>query len=945
MKLASPRFALQVIAILGLIGSFLWLITQPSFEPTLAFLAALATLITSFFVSDEPIDSVRDLLPSFNSNNRKKFLHKIRLIWVKGVLEPSLQESGYIPLQIQDVSQLVTTPLESFKGEFENILDAYNAFGEELLILGQPASGKTTLLLTLANQMISKAEKDDSAPMPVILNMASWGQKAISIEDWIIEEVRTKYKLSKAIITPWLRNNQLMFLLDGLDEVDQALLPKCILALNSFKMDFGLTGLVICSRSNDYQQAKIKLNLAGAVEIQPLTKLQISNVLKQSGWRKKEMEIASNFHEELLQSPLFLSIFVSLDLIKKNLSEVNLIEQRKALFNAYISKVLSPLKKNKNFFSQDEILHWLQWLAGELKTQNETIFFIENLQPISLKKTSEIWQYALFSRLISGIFLGMILSLVVSIFAYIVALDNKAGFAELISFGLCLGLMISFINALSWIGRATVFWRVIGTYSYSIFIGATSSILFFAFMAWVSNEVKSVETAVISLGFGVTTIFISKQVFRSDFIQNHVDIEPVEKLVWTWKAVWKGILKGLISSLVVGFIFGVFFSAYYDLVIISLIIELIAGIFIVGGLIGGLVTGIIALLVYLIKHKNISFFYQTITASSYRTSVELGVLAGFVITLSFYITKFLQSDTFIELTGIISRLIPKNTEDFQTSPPALPIELATYLFILLMICGGIILLSFLFISFRSNNNVNMEKNYLHKRNPIFLKIKKFLATLCSSFVYTFSLLMFLTGLWSAFSINALLFLDFPTITMACCLVGGIIGGFGHQSIEEKVVPNQGIHASFQNALVITLLSVFVFTLITTLLLDFGGMGLAILSIVLSISDVFSFIPFPQNGSQNSVHATPLPSLLFGLILGILLGMRYGGYATIQHLVLRLILFRQKYITWRIEKYLEYLVSCTLLRKVGGGYIFTHYLLREHLLSLDTREMADVLKEI
>lgn len=68
--------------------------------------------------------------------------------------------------------------------------------------------------------------------------------------------------------------------------------------------------------------------------------------------------------------------------------------------------------------------------------------------------------------------------------------------------------------------------------------------------------------------------------------------------------------------------------------------------------------------------------------------------------------------------------------------------------------------------------------------------------------------------------------------------------------------------------------------------------------------------------------------LFG---GILAGFfRFGGGAVMQHFVLRIMLWLEGYTPFNFVGFLDSAARLILLRKVGGGYIFVHRLLLEHL---------------
>jgi hypothetical protein len=94
-------------------------------------------------------------------------------------------------------------------------------------------------------------------------------------------------------------------------------------------------------------------------------------------------------------------------------------------------------------------------------------------------------------------------------------------------------------------------------------------------------------------------------------------------------------------------------------------------------------------------------------------------------------------------------------------------------------------------------------------------------------------------------------------------------------------------------------------------------------------------------------ADPPRGLSFGLTTGIttllavgtLIGLRKGGIACIQHVLLRWHLWRAGVIPWNYPHFLDHAAERILLHKVGGGYIFVHRLLLEYFASLDEQESS------
>ncbi|GHO90136.1 hypothetical protein KSF_001840 [Reticulibacter mediterranei] len=65
-----------------------------------------------------------------------------------------------------------------------SLLSVYDEAEEELLILGAPGVGKSTLLLDLAVQLVDRASVDPAHPLPVILRLSSWAVSQPTIAEY-----------------------------------------------------------------------------------------------------------------------------------------------------------------------------------------------------------------------------------------------------------------------------------------------------------------------------------------------------------------------------------------------------------------------------------------------------------------------------------------------------------------------------------------------------------------------------------------------------------------------------------------------------------------------------------------------------------------------------------------------------------------------------------------
>jgi len=64
------------------------------------------------------------------------------------------------------------------------------------------------------------------------------------------------------------------------------------------------------------------------------------------------------------------------------------------------------------------------------------------------------------------------------------------------------------------------------------------------------------------------------------------------------------------------------------------------------------------------------------------------------------------------------------------------------------------------------------------------------------------------------------------------------------------------------------------------------------------------------------------------------GLVYGGFAVIQHLALRCVLWRSGALPLHLVAFLDYCAERIFLCKVGGGNVFVHRLLMEHFAALE-----------
>ncbi|NEQ80372.1 MAG: NACHT domain-containing protein [Moorea sp. SIO2I5] len=481
---------------------------------------------------------------------RKVLLSKVKDYWIKGVLEKSLFSQVLFEQEITNRSDAVERPfsgLEEFSVESDKSFDFIQASdifegmgaGGTLLILGEPGTGKTLSLLKLAERLIKRTEKELSLPIPVVFTLSSWAIKRQSIADWLVEELKNKYQVSKALGKRWIKQEELILLLDGLDEVKAEYRNDCVRALNKFVDTHGITEMVVCCRVQDYQALSARLKLRNAICIQPLSSEYIYWYLEDVGkplLGLKQLLQTDKELEKFAKTPLIFSVMsiayqgYSLEAL---LEEMSVKEKRyQRLFDNYIERMftrkqISLSKKYKKKLT----IHYLIWLSKSLKKESQSMFLIEQMQPNCLKTNAEITFY----RTTSGFI---------------------AGFIAWFIFGLFFGITIWFDDL------------------YKALINQDISFLFEVY-----------ETLIVALMFSFP-IFL----FETFIVFFMPKIKPIDNLKWSNSEFRKSILKGLIIGTILSLVFGLFFWGILALLFAPILEELIE--LLILGLIIGIISGL-----------------------------------------------------------------------------------------------------------------------------------------------------------------------------------------------------------------------------------------------------------------------------------------------------------------------------------------------------------------
>jgi DNA polymerase III delta prime subunit len=531
-----------------------------------------------------------------NRRNRRILLDKVRDFWVVSVLEGSLYREALIRLSMTPDPGAVGNPWDSILRRpgsrdeplpsDKGIVGVFDDLGGELLILGQPGSGKTTTLLELARDLIARAEEDEAHSIPVVFNLSSWAEKRKSIAEWLVDELNTKYQVPRKVGEAWVEADELLLLLDGLDEVEEEHRNACVEAINAFRGEHGLMRLIVCSRTAEYEALAARLNLQGAVVLQPLSHEQVIDYLARFGDELSAIRDTLQTDEtlwELLDTPLMLSIVTLAyrGAPRESLPPPGAIEERRRhLFDAYVERMFEHRLIDVPY-DREQTTHWLAWLARKMVEHAQSVFLIERMQPSWPDTAGQRWLYrigvVLGVGLFSGLFFGLGFGLVGRlagglVFRLVGGLLSGLIFGLIGGLGLLFGLVFGLreiepVETLSWSWRSAL--RGLGGGLGGVLVGGLSGLLISNLVGGVIGGLGGALIRWLGIGLGIGLAF------GLEHRHPETDSAPNQGVK---RSTGNAVLVGLVGMLVGGLL---------DLLIGGLI----------GSLVGGVVYGLVGVLV------------------------------------------------------------------------------------------------------------------------------------------------------------------------------------------------------------------------------------------------------------------------------------------------------------------------------------------------------------
>jgi hypothetical protein len=498
-------------------------------------------------------------------------LNRVQEYWVDGVLKQSLHHEVLIGLGKHAMDEAVEPPWKHVVAlptdrrhlllQDRNINTVFDATGL-LLILGEPGSGKTTTLLELAASLTQRARNDHKERVPIVLNLSSW-EKSQSLDKWIAAELSTKYRVPLKIAMTWLAQDYFLPLLDGLDEVQIAIQPECVAAINEFIERNNPSGLVVSCRLAEYQWLPERLKLNGAICLEPLSPQDVNKFLIAGGTQLAGLQQALNSDpilQELSRSPLMLSI---MSMACEGADSEALISgkgdspkaRRDAIFKLYVERMFQRKRSITSQFSQEQTMGWLSWLARKMVEQSQSMFMVEELQPYWLSLNRQWLAY----EAVTAMSIGLLFGLIIMLFLMLPTVDHMLldtwllGLATRVASVMAGMLTIGPLIALSILLGCRSNWPV----QNGVMSGLAGGLVFAiaSWMFWGPSIRLSISSLISS------SLFIGMLVGLGIGSLKEIHLVQTELIQWSqawkdiqWSQVWKKVIAGAIAGLAIGVI-------------------------------------------------------------------------------------------------------------------------------------------------------------------------------------------------------------------------------------------------------------------------------------------------------------------------------------------------------------------------------------------------------
>ncbi|MEU6260381.1 NACHT domain-containing protein [Streptomyces sp. NPDC047043] len=323
-RLRWAVFGTLAAALLGAAG-WLWsAYSLGGLKSALEVVTGVVGLLSPFFVwalrgrqEDPSIGDAADRL----QRALRSLSEDIGEIWEEGEQSRRLQDPWPLPVRWAATSRTVVDHWRVIRGSGEvdiplNLAGALNDVGRvfqripsrRLVVLGDAGSGKTVFSICLARALLDTRQSGE--PLPVLLPVSSWNPKTHGLQSWIEERLMRDYPYLKepvgvrsTLAHELVRARLVIPLLDGLDELAEALRPVAIAELNRSLAH--RAPLLLTCRGDEYEAAVREadvLTAAAVVELRPLRPEEVRSYLRDTTPRQR-VPTWDRVFEEMMRQP------------------------------------------------------------------------------------------------------------------------------------------------------------------------------------------------------------------------------------------------------------------------------------------------------------------------------------------------------------------------------------------------------------------------------------------------------------------------------------------------------------------------------------------------------------------------------------------------------------------------------------------------------------------
>jgi DNA polymerase III delta prime subunit len=413
------------------------------------------------WIGVKPKDAHPVALSSVDPTTRAAVLDRVEVDRVNARLRPKqgLRHAIRLDLQltetfdrirpqriIQETSE--TGPMEE-RATNEPIQAIFGRAKGPLLILGDPGTGKTNLLMELAEELVKQARANETAPVPVVFSLPRWtlGKRVRTLEEWMIDDLHdeNEYGILRASAESLVRHNKITPLFDGLDEVAEGRRDACVEAIHAYQHERERKDLAVCCRNEEYMALKRALSVQVAIRVERLTRGDVERSLTMEGLANIRRALARDAEIlEIIDTPLWLHVAVlAMEVDAPKGSEA--LPARDRLYARFVEYALrrKPEEARPVRTGEEDFKRWLGWLAVQMKQRSQREFAFEELDASWVHSgRATRWLVGLVGGLGFGLVAGLVFGLVFGpVFGLVGGLVGGLGF------GLVVGLVVGyFVN-------------------------------------------------------------------------------------------------------------------------------------------------------------------------------------------------------------------------------------------------------------------------------------------------------------------------------------------------------------------------------------------------------------------------------------------------------------------------------------------------------------------